>query len=308
MASKGPPVRTTRRRLHSLAAAGIAVATLDQHLPSLAQLIEERSFAADEEPQLIRITRDGLNDEGIDVGMRLIGDLDDNVVSALTGLTAPADWLAIGVSTGGNACPVDEGHDERRRVRLVHLVSRTGLSASVVRLAGDESRLITNAEDGSVAGRVDDVCRRALGLATTPPGSTLEYFAVMWLERLLEADAIPTTWEAVAAEHPAVRVFAEPRSKRLADVSDGIVRFGRILSEIESWPALRRACCAGRLHYHDVSPAVARWLDDGAFSRWVLGRYPPLDQLVAAVCDLLSPPLAERVRDALRDWKLEPSC
>jgi hypothetical protein len=308
MASKSPAVRTTRRRLHSLAGTGIAVATLDEHLSSLAQLIEERSFAADEAPQLIRITRDGMNDEGIDVGMRLIGDLDDSVVSALTGFTAPADWLAIGVSTGGNAYLVDEGHDARRRVRLVHLVSRTGLSASVVRLAGEEPRLITNVEDGSVVGRVDDVCRRALGLATTPAGSTLEYFAAMWLERLLQVDATPTTWEAVAAEHPAVRVFAESRSERLVDVSEGIVRFGTILSDIESWPALRRACCAGRLHYHDVSPTVARWLDDGAFSRWVLGAYPPLDQLVAAVCELLSPPLAERVHDALRDWKLQPTC
>jgi hypothetical protein len=183
-------------------------------------------------------------------------------------------------------------------VRLVHLVTRTGLCASVVRLSGDEPRLMVGApEDQSVVGRVDDVCRRALGLGTAPAGHTLEYFAVMWFERLLQAGAAPTTWEAVAAEHPAVQVFVE-------DVSEGIVRLATILSKVESWPALRQACATGRLDYDCVPPAVARWLDDGAFSRWVLGTYPPLDALAEAVCESLAPPLAERVRDVLREWGL----
>ena len=91
MASNSPTVRTTRRRLHALGTGvppldvdvdvDVDVDTLDEHLPSLATLLEARAFAADEEPQVIRITRDGVSEQGIDVGLRLINDIDDSVVS-----------------------------------------------------------------------------------------------------------------------------------------------------------------------------------------------------------------------------------
>ena len=74
MAPKSHTVRTTRRRLDALDTASsldVDAATLDEHLPTLARLIEQQTFEADADPQIVRITRPGLTRDGIDVGLRL---------------------------------------------------------------------------------------------------------------------------------------------------------------------------------------------------------------------------------------------
>jgi hypothetical protein len=308
MASKNSAVRTTRRRLHALADVEIAVGALDEHLPSLARVIEERAFATEDDPQIIRITRAGMKDEGIDVGLRHIDDFDDSVVSALTGFTAPADWLAIGVSTGGNAYPVDEGRDARRRVRLVHIVTRTGASASVVRLSGDAPRLIIGAAGDTAVGRVDDVCRRALGLATSPPGSTIELFALWWFGAVMDLDAdAPRDWDAVVALHPAVQVFVDSEPDLTTEASTRLVDLAELMARIVDWSSLRAEAAAGRNQVDSIPPRVARWLDDGAYSRWVLGMYPPLHELAAAVTELVPSSAARRLRSVLDAWGLGAS-
>jgi hypothetical protein len=314
MAPKTHTVRTTRRRIRALAGGtplGIDVdaRTLDEHLPALARVIEERTFDGDDDPQIIRITRAGVTDEGIDVGLRLVDDIDDGVVGALTGFNAPVDWLAIGVSTGGNAYPVDKGRDARRRVRLVHLVTRTGSAASVVRLAGEEPCvLVDDADEGTAVGRVDDVCRRALGLPTAPAGSTLEFWALLWLESIVASgpEGAPSTWDEVAARHLAVRVFAETEPDLVPDASRSLVRLGVLSANVHSWSELRAECGAGRCDVESVPPAVARWLDDGAFSRWMTGMFPHRDDLATAACELLRPDLGRRLRAVLREWGLDP--
>jgi hypothetical protein len=314
MAPKSPSVRTTRRRLHALASGGLVdiaggadAGTLDEHLPALARLIEKRAFAADDDPQIIRVTRDGISEEGIDVGLRYIDDIDDSVVTALTGFAASPDWLAIGVSTGGNAYPLGEERDERRRVRVVHLVTRAGNAASVMRLAGEEPRLVVGtADDETMIGRVDDVCRRALGLPTAPAESTLEFWALLWLEQLLQTDEAPTKWVAVAAKHPAVEMLVDAEPTFTTAASQNLVRLGRRLSKIVDWSSLRTCCADGHDSFHGVPPVVARWLDDGAFSRWVMGSYPSLEQLTRAVCELVSPAFGRRLRSVLREWGLDP--
>jgi hypothetical protein len=314
MAPKSHTVRTTRRRMRALGGGSpldidVDAGTLDEHLPALARLIEERSFAGDGDPQIVRITRAGMTDEGIDVGLRLIDDIDNSVVSALTGFNAPIDWLAIGVSTGGNAYPIDEGCDARRRVRLVHLVTRRGMAASVVRLDGEEPRvLVGNASDGMAVGRVDDVCRRALRLPTAPAGSTLEFWALMWLDSIIAwgTDGAPSTWDEVAAHHLAVRVFAEAEPDLVPEASASLVRLGVLSASVHGWSELRTECGAGRWDVDGVSPAVARWLDDGAFGRWLLGAFPDRDDLTDAACELLRPELRRRLRAVLREWGLDP--
>src|SRR5207248_6308450 len=169
MAPKSPTVRTTRRRLHAVGSGietRVSAGTLDEHLPGLASLLEERAHTTDEDPHIVRVTAAGLTHDGIDVGLRPIDDLDDSVVQALTGYTAPPDWLAIGVSTGGNAYPIESAAEREvmRRVRLVHLVTRSGASASAVRLGDEDPQVLTSADPGRASGRVDDVCRRALAL------------------------------------------------------------------------------------------------------------------------------------------------
>lgn len=200
MAPKSPTVRTTRRRLHAVGSGietRVSAGTLDEHLPGLASLLEERAHTTDEDPHIVRVTAAGLTHDGIDVGLRPIDDLDDSVVQALTGYTAPPDWLAIGVSTGGNAYPIESAAEREvmRRVRLVHLVTRSGASASAVRLGDEDPQVLTSADAGRASGRVDDVCRRALALPTEPPPSTLEFWALDWLDRLVACgtEGAPTT-------------------------------------------------------------------------------------------------------------------
>jgi hypothetical protein len=296
--------------LDNAASLDVQAGTLDEHLPSLAQLIEQDTFTADAGPQIVRVTRAGLTKDDIDVGLRLIDDTDEGVIGALTGFCAPVDWLAIGVSTGGNAYPIEEGRDApRRRVRLVHLVTRLGTSTSVVRLAGEEPRVVVGKnDDGAIVGRVDDVCRRALGLPTAPAGSTLEFWALMWLDSIVASatDGAPSTWDEVAAHHLAVRVFAEAEPDLVAEASASLGRLGVLVASVHGWSELRAECSAGRWSVEGVPPAVAGWLDDGAFGRWSTGSFPPRDELTAAACELLSPPLARRVRTVLREWGLDP--
>jgi hypothetical protein len=308
MASKSPTVRTTRRRLHTLADVEIAAGTLDEHLPSLSLAIEERAFAEEDHPQIIRITRGDMKDEGIDVGLRHIDDFDGSVVSALTGFTTPADWLAIGVSTGGNAYPIAEGRDARRRVRLVHLVTRTGATASVVRLSGDAPNLIVGSRDDPAVGPVDDVCRRALGLATAPPGSTVELFALWWLGAVIDRDAdAPRDWDALVALHPSVQVFVDSEPDLTREASTRLVDLAELMARIVDWSSLRAEATAGRNRVDSIPPRVAGWLDDGAYSRWVLGNYPPLHELAAAVTELVTPATARRLRSVLEAWGLRAS-
>jgi hypothetical protein len=236
-----------------------------------------------------------------------------SVVEALVGFAAPDEWLAIGVVTEGNARHLAQPA-ERRRVRCVHLVDRTGTSGSTLRLQGEDASVLSSADDHDPSGRIDDVCRRALGLPTAPPQhSSAELWATVWLERLLEhrgstpAD-LRLPWREVAELHPAVAlVVGEADGERWGpEAAQHLTRLGELLADVHSWPVLRVACAAGEWPVDGVPAAVAEWLDDGAFSRWVLGEFPPLDQLVVAACEVVPPSVRRRLRAALRSWSLLP--
>jgi len=103
-----------------------------------------------------------------------------------------------------------------------------------------------------------------------------------------------------------VRVFAEAEPHLVAEASASLVRLGVLAASVHGWSELRAECVAGRWAVDGVPPAVARWLDDGAFSRWSIGTFPPREVLAVAACELLSPTLAQRVRAVLREWGLDP--
>lgn len=322
MSTRAGTIRTTRRRLHIVGThadddldPGDTPASLSAALPRLAAALDE---AAEHEgwgrpPTLVRITAwpsKPLTD-GFDLGVRPLED-ELSVVEALAGFTAPAEWLAIGVVTEGNARHLaDPG--ERRRVRCVHLVDRSGASGSTLRLQGEEVTVLGGADE-QPSGRIDDVCRRALGLSTSPPEHTsAELWASVWLERLLEHRGCTPTdmrlpWRDVAELHPAVALMVgEADGERWGpEAAQHLTRLGELLAEIHSWPVLRLACAAGEWPVDSVPSEVAHWLDDGAFSRWVLGEFPPLDQLAAAACEVVPPSVRRRLRATLRSWQLLP--
>jgi len=315
MASKSGTVRTTRRRLRATDEPDPFGPTLGEALPRLARALDDAAEAAGwgGRPTLVRVTAwpSRPQADGFDLGIRPLDD-DVSVVEALSGFTAPADWMAIGVVTEGTARHLVDATSEARRVRCVHLVDRTGTSASALRLQGEIARVF-GADDDHGRGRIDDACRRALGLPTAPPArSTVELWALVWLDRVLAAraaadgDGSPLQWSDIAARHPAVAVLVSDDEHWSADAADNLVRLGTLLADVHSWPVLRMACAAGEWPVDDIPAPLASWLDDGSFSRWVLGGYPPVGDLADATCDLLPPSLRRRVRGALRSWGLVP--
>lgn len=317
MGSKTGAVRTTRRRRRSHDDDGVAPdpAPLSDALPRLATALDEAAEAAGwgARPSLVRVTAWPANplSDGFDLGIRPLED-DVSVVDALAGFTAPPEWMAIGVVTEGNARHLVDADTAPRRVRCVHLVDRTGASASTLRLQGEDATVF-GIEEEHGRGRIDDACRRALSLPTAPPEhTTLELWALVWLDRAIAALAAagdedpPATWADLTAHHPAVAVLRSDAEEFGGAAADNLVRLGTVLADVHSWPVLRAACAAGEWPVDDIAPEVAAWLDDGSFSRWVLGGYPPLAQLADAACELVAPSLRRRLRGALRSWALVP--
>jgi hypothetical protein len=137
----------------------------------------------------------------------------------------------------------------------------------------------------------------------------VELWALVWLDRIL-ADASGTTgadrpkWPAVAARHPALALLHRENPTLIDAAVSHLVRLGSLLAEIHDWSALRLACAAGDWPVDDVPAEVADWLDDGSFSRWVLGGYAPVGELAATVRQALAPSTAKRVAAALQAWEL----
>ena len=313
MSTKTGTVRTTRRRLRVAADNREPTDTptaLTEGLARLATVLDEAAEQAGwgNPPALVRITAWPAQPitDGFDLGVRPIDD-GMSVVEALAGFDAPDEWLALGVVTEGNARHLVDRTAERQRVRCVHIVDRSGASASTLRLQGSDVTVLSGHEP---EGRIDDVCRRALGLATAPPRcSSIELWALVWLDRVLSAVGVAEPgsrprWRAVAELHPAVALVVHDDTHWRGQAADNIVRLGELLAEVHSWPVLRASCAAGEWPVDDVTPAVADWLDDGAFSRWVLGGFPPIEQLAQAACAAVPPSVARRLRGALRGWQL----
>jgi hypothetical protein len=102
----------------------------------------------------------------------------------------------------------------------------------------------------------------------------------------------------VAGVHPAVPALL-PDASSVGIEPDGLAGRAAQLATWRDWPVLRRACAGGTWEARDIPPAVATWLDDGAFSRWALGAYPDLAELWATVADLLPRSLAVAVAKTL---------
>jgi hypothetical protein len=315
MGSRTSTVRTTQRRLRAVndQDANEAV-SLSDALPRLATALDDAAERAGwgARPSLVRVTAApaAAPEKGFDLGIRPLDD-EGSVVDALAGFTAPSEWMAIGVVTEGNARHLVDAGTERRRVRCVHLVDRSGASASTLRLQGDDPTVFAG-DDDSGRGRIDDACRRALGLPTPPAEArAIELWAVVWLDRVLQAlaedDASdpPPDWDEIVCRHPAVAMVLCELYDRGEDPADNLVRLATRLAEVHSWPVLRQACAAGDWPVDGIPPDVAAWLDDGSFSRWVLGACPALGDLRDAACDLLPPSLRRRLRATLRSWGLE---
>jgi len=223
----------------------------------------------------------------------------------LVGERVPDDWAAIGVAATGRAHRLGGDAGAPVPVRSVHLVGRDGSWA--IRCAprngaggpGTAAACGTAADRGRPVGRIDDACRLALGLATAPPaGDTSALWSLQWLDAIVTAAATGPPgslrrWGDVAALHPAVAALRPDHPGDLELVE--LVALAGQLAAWRDWPVLRRSCAAGTWRCEHLGAELAAWLDDGAFSRWLLGAYPDLDDLLAAVAATVPDDLADAV-------------
>jgi hypothetical protein len=207
-------------------------------------------------------------------------------LDVLAGFVAPDDWRAIGVCATGRAHE-PAGTSE---VTFTLLVDRGGATASLLQRGG-ELEVLPGRPDGLVA----DACRRALGLPTAPPpGSSLALWTVIWLDRVVaEAHARSPgqpapTWSSVAGLHPASgsRGGADPVALALDAAA---------LAEAWPWGRLRAEPAMADLPGVSPSPALAHWMDDGMWARWLIAELPSVAGLLDAARALLPPVVGDAV-------------
>lgn len=102
-------------------------------------------------------------------------------------------------------------------------------------------------------------------------------------------------WGEMAALHP----LAQGVSVTPVDLLERRVAFDRT----HTWSSLRRAASLQGsdepLVAPGLTPAVAAWLDDGSFARWVLAGLGDTDAARAEVTAALAPPVADKLQAAL---------
>jgi hypothetical protein len=238
--------------------------------------------------------------------------LPDHPVECLLGWVAPPAWSVVGVVTTGTSRPIPQAGPPSTppgRVRVIHLVSRSGTSASICRTEGGVlGRRLARGLHDALGGRVDDLLRRVLGLATRPPRQPPRaLWTAVWLDRVLAAAAAEpgsiVDWPDVARLHPIVSIVDERAPDLSGEAIDRLARLVEMHDGARPWAALRAACADGSWPVDAVPAEIAAWMDDGMFSRWVLDAPPPAASL-GPLGDLLAPALCERIRDSLSAWGL----
>jgi hypothetical protein len=225
----------------------------------------------------------------------------------LLGLDAPRHWAALGVACTGRAHTASARPEP---VAVTILLDRAGAAAGVLRRGATVSDMPDRPE-----GVVADACRRALGLPTAPPpGSTRELWALLWLDRVVDAaagggpGARPTTWLALARLHPAAGPHGDPTAAALHPAAGphgdptaaalhpvALAAAAGTLAAAWPWHRLRADPGAIPLPGARPAPGLAAWMDDGMWARWLLSHLPAAGDLLSAVRALLPPALAETV-------------
>jgi hypothetical protein len=228
----------------------------------------------------------------------------------LLGFVAPVHWWALGVSSCGRQHPI--GGDGRvmrsagsPRVRITVLIDRSGGGAGLLR-RGEERTALPGPPDGTVA----DACRRALGVETAPPPPTTGgLWTRCWLDRVVDTLAPssgagggpgPPTWRDLTRLHPASSVAATRWSGLgLGPDADALADATRALADAWPWSRLRADPAVVDVPGPLPDPPVVAWMDDGMWARWLLAAFPALADLVDAACSLLTPNLAQAVKQVV---------
>jgi hypothetical protein len=245
--------------------------------------------------------------------------LDCHPSQALMGWHAPAGWWCLGVAAGGWASTYDPEvpgtprptQVDRRRIRMLHLVSREGETffAANDPVTGSFRRREMGPPTGAV-GLIDDCVRRALRLPTPPPpDDPTELFALVWIDRLLRTAVAGglqgASWTTVAGLHPALDFVHQDTERAVhAWATEHVARSGELLVKAYPWARLHRHAMQGKGFLCRYPRDIAAWMDLGMFARTILGQLPPLEDALLDLCDLLSDAVYVQLVDTIEHWGL----
>ena len=219
---------------------------------------------------------------------------------AVIGLRCPPETLAVAATAW---CDVRRPDGRERSGALAWSVDRQGGSSALFREQGADDREILS----TVAGPLLDAGLRALGRPTPSCSSPAVRFPdgvfLHRLSRLLDERGGSCTrrrlsWDRVSLLYP-LNVVGRP-------LSTGVIRHLRQdFHERNTWSSLRRGVveqpAAAPAILPGLTPAVAGWLDDGSFARWVLSRVPDAPSTLERLCRRVGDGLADDLAAALGD-------
>jgi hypothetical protein len=280
---------TTRRRRHR--------GPDHTFLPALATVVDQATTDASGHV-LVRVA--GPYRPDVDLGLKPLEE-GRHPFDELAGFRAPDDWTVFGLRTTGRARRLDRPGAEPERIASTFLVDRDGREAGILRFDREVME-----GPGRATGTIPDTCRRVMGLPTDPPPTTTEaLWSTMWVDRILERWGQPdrrrdllSSFAQLAILHPAVHEPSPPDVLAVADPAS-LARVARPHARATSWSDLRLSDEPLPLPDVPLSPAIARWMDDGFFARWAIGAHPNLATTAFEAKALLGPPLGPQLMEAL---------
>jgi hypothetical protein len=223
----------------------------------------------------------------------------------LLGWVATPDCQAVGLVATGRlrafpGAPAGAVDPDRDRLRIACLVMRDGEVAWKVAGPDGTTASPASAEPPS-EGRMLDCLRRCFALPTPPPPvSPGRLQAIVWLAAVLDRATRAhrrLSWTDVARLHPVAQVLrTDLASDRRPEPIPGLLRMA---GSAWTWEDFHRLSQGHSGLEEIVDPALAAWMDEGMFARWVLSELPSAEELLAAVRQHLAPSAARRLTDAV---------
>ncbi len=227
-----------------------------------------------------------------------------HLAAPLLGVTCPPGTTAVAAAVDSSV----HGDARQSQAALVSLAVNRDHEAAVSYMASPEAELGVLEVLG---GPLVDMALRSLGVATMPCDAPVTWLGdgifVSNLATVLDGGCTSLSWDLVASLHPLAPEGQPVSPQELHEVRHGFARRW-------SWRLLRhdamhshKAACSGEeptLLLPWLTPAVAAWLDDGAFARMLLASLPYVPETQAAAFEsirLRDPQLAIQLEQALAD-------
>ncbi len=203
----------------------------------------------------------------------------------LVGVVCPPGTTAV-------AYPLDvsvRARSASQSTLIAVVVPRMGRSLIIDRLANRQLHPTTD-----VAPLID-VGRRAMRLATPPPGShPIDLLDRIWLDRVMTTVlhaglGADIKWPVVAALHPVCGSRPQPSHPTPTARTQFRVR----------WCELRAMVAGSSLRWPSMTPEIAQWLDTGSFSRWCIADTPEPTPILTDLEELLDPSVHRQIEACL---------